>query len=256
MNWRLLSLAVAGMLLLSACGTDSAGESDDLTVAAASSLQAAFMEIGEAYEAETGQPVTFSFGSTGNLVAQIENGAPFDVFAAADETSIDLLIERGFVDPETRALYALGRIVLARNIASGVEVRELQDLLDPAISHVAIANPEHAPYGMAAQEALMHAGIWDAIQPKLVYGENIRQTLQFVQTGNAEAGIIALSIADVPEISYTLIDAGLHEPLLQAMAVVDSTSQPDAAAEFIAFVTGPKGGEILQRYGFTLPEQP
>src|SRR5690606_32755387 len=114
---------------------------------------------------------------------------------------------------------------LARNIASGVEVQELKDLLDPAISHVAIANPEHAPYGMAAQEALMHAGIWDAIQPKLVYGENIRQTLQFVQTGNAEAGIIALSIADVPEISYTLIDAGLHEPLLQAMAVVDSTSQ-------------------------------
>lgn len=255
--WRPIGLAVAALMIFTGCGdTGDAGDGVELTVAAASDLQIAFTEIGVLFEEETGHAVTFSFGSTGNLATQIENGAPFDVYAAANVAFVDDLIEKGFVDAESKALYGVGRIVLASSIASGMDAQELSALLDPAIRHVAIANPEHAPYGMAAREALISAEIWDDLQPKLVYGENIRQTLQFIQTGNAEAGIVALSIADVPEITWTMIDNSLHEPLLQAMGVVSNRPHSDVAREFVDFVTGPQGREVLEAYGFAPPDQP
>jgi len=246
------------LLVLSGCGGGNADGVDaiNLTVAAASDLQIAFTEIGEIFEEETGHSVTFSFGSTGNLTTQIENGAPFDVFAAANVAFVDRLIEGDFLDPETKRLYGIGRIVLANSVASGTGVRSLEDLLDPDITYVAIANPEHAPYGVAAKEALESAGLWDDLQPKLVYGENIRQALQFVETGNAEVGIIALSIAEVDSITYTLIDEDLHNPLLQAMGVVSASPHQDAAMEFVDFVTGPTGRDILEKYGFSPPESP
>lgn len=262
MNRNSYMLIVALILsgFISSCGAgepDAADETSvNLTVAAASDLQVAFTEIGALFEDQTEHSVTFSFGSSGNLATQIENGAPFDVYAAANVDFVDGLVEQGFVDGETQQLYGVGHIVLARNVASGLEVEELNDLLDPEIRHVAIANPEHAPYGMAAREALINAGIWDEIQPKLVYGENIRQTLQFVQTGNAEVGIIALSIAEVPEIAWTVIDESFHEPLLQAIGVVSDTPHPEAAEQFVDFVTGPEGREILATYGFSPPDQP
>ena len=228
----------------------------DLTVAAASDLQVAFTEIGEMFTAETGHAVTFSFGSTGNLTTQIENGAPFDVFAAANVAFVDRLIAGGFMDEETKQLYGVGRIVLANSVSAGTDAQQLEDLLDPEVTHVAIANPEHAPYGVAAKEALESAGLWDDLQPKLVYGENIRQALQFVESGNAEVGIVALSIAEVDTITWTLIDDSLHNPLLQAMGVVSASEHQDAAMEFVEFVTGPEGREILDQYGFAPPELP
>jgi molybdate transport system substrate-binding protein len=247
------------LLLLAACGGGPGAASElpvagePLLVAAASDLQDAFTEIGETFEAETGQPVTFTFGSTGNLTTQIESGAPYDILAAADVSFIDRLAEQGLIIPDTQQLSAQGRIVLVVNRESGLSAVELTDLTDPAITRIAIASPEHAPYGMAAEEALRRAGVWDDIQPKLVFGENVAQTLQFVQAGDAPAGIVALSIADVPEVTGTLIPAELHEPINHALAVMKRTAREDEARAFIDYVNSATGREIMKRYGFLLP---
>ncbi len=225
-----------------------------LTVAGAADLAFAFREIAQDFEKETGVKVVLSLGSTGMLARQIEKGAPFDIFFAANSKYIDELDRGGYVIPDTIEVYATGRVVLAVNRASGVVVKDLKDLLDPRIKKVAIANPAHAPYGVAAMEALKSAGVWDRIKGKLVYGENVRQTLQFIQTGNAGTGIVALSVADLPEISYTMIDARLHNPIKQAAAVVKTTGEEKRSREFLKYVLGPKGRPIMKKYGFVLPE--
>ncbi len=245
-------LALAGWRLLAAPSPQAATE--PLTVAAAASLRFAFTDIGQAFEEETGQPVVFSFSSTGNLAHQIENGAPVDVFAAANVAYVDDLRAEGLIIADSQQLYAQGRVVLAVNRASGVRAERLEDLLPPDVTRVALANPDHAPYGLAAKQALQSAGLWEALQPKLVYGETVHQAMQFVRTGNAEAGLIALSVADVPELSYTLVDADLHQPLNQSIAVVQGTPHEAAARRFIGFVNSPQGQTILQRYGFLPPK--
>lgn len=224
-----------------------------LVVYAASDLDMAFREIKPLFEKATGARVTLVMGSTGNLAKQIEHGAPADVFFAANESFVDDLRAAGAVIPQTRTLYAQGRIVLAVPKKSVIAVRELGDLLKPEVRRVAIANPAHAPYGRAAQEALERAGVWEKVKPKLVYGENIRHALQFVETGAVEAGIVALSIADAPGIAYAPIDPKLYAPLNQVAAVVTRSPHPDLGAAFIQFVTGAEGRPILKRYGFLLP---
>ena len=240
------------LFLLTACRGGTAAP-DPLLVAAASDLQFAFAEIGPLFEAETGRPVIFTFGSTGNLTTQIENGAPFDILAAANVAFVERLTAQGLTIPDTQQLYAQGRIVLVVNRQTGLQATELADLLNPAISRIAIANPAHAPYGLAAQEALQSAGVWTAVQGKLVFGENVSQTLQFVQTGDAPVGIVALSIANVPEVTGTLLPDDLHAPVNQALAVIKSTPREEAARAFIAFAGSPTGREIMKRYGFLLP---
>jgi molybdate transport system substrate-binding protein len=255
MKTRLLIFLFMAGGFISACSQTQANPTpvQPLLVAAASDLQFAFTEIGERFEVETGQPVTFTFGSTGTLTTQIENGAPFDILAAANVSFVDRLTEQGLTIPETQQLYAQGRIVLVVNRESGVQAISLDDLLDPAITRIAIANPDHAPYGQAAREALQSAGVWEAIQEKVVLGENVSQTLQFVQTGDAPVGIVARSIADVPEVTGSLLPANLHEPINQALAVIKTTSNETAARAFIEFVNSPTGREIMKRYGFLLP---
>lgn len=253
---RFFTVVLLSAIFLAGCSPASPAPTVapvELTVAAAADLQFAFTEIGELYEKETGNKVVFSFGSTGQLAQQIENGAPFDLFAAANISFVDDLAKKNLVVPDTVALYARGRIVLAVNRDSGVSAVTLEDLLSDKITHIAIANPEHAPYGVAAKEALTSAGVWDKIEDKIVYGENVRQTLQFVQTGDAQVGIVALSVANVPEITWTLIDDTLHNPLDQALAVVVSSSHQEEAKEFAAFINGEKGRPIMQKYGFVLP---
>ena len=258
------SLLIFLSLLLTACAAgqnrpakaapdNQAASVDPLLVAAAADLQFAFTDLGQKFTEQTGQEIEFSFGSTGNLTTQIENGAPFDILAAANIAFVDRLKEQNLIISDTQQLYAQGRIVLAVNREAGVQATELQDLLDPAIGRVAIANPEHAPYGQAAKEALQSAGLWEEIQPKLVLGENVRQTLQFVQTGDAPVGIVALSIAEVPEVTYTLLPADLHNPLNQSMAVINTTQNEAAARAFLEFVNGPEGRPIMKQYGFVLP---
>jgi molybdate transport system substrate-binding protein len=248
----LLALALA-LLGWRALGGPASRGDEPLTVAAAASLQFALAEIGRLFEEETGQAVVFSFGSSGNLARQIEHGAPLDVFASANAAYVEQLRAKGLIVAASQRVYAQGQVVLAVNRASGVQVERLEDLLGADVTYVALANPAHAPYGLAAQQALQSAGLWEALQPKLVYGENVRQAMQFVQTGNAEAGLVALSVADVPGLDYTLLEASLHQPLDHVIAVVQGTPRLEASERFIAFVRGPLGQRVLRRYGFQIP---
>ena len=246
-----LLLAASVLVMSAAC--DGGSGRPEVTVAAAADLQFAFQEIGALFEEQCGCKVTFIFGSSGNLATQIENGLPADVFASANIAYVDGLKEKGLILEDTQQLYAVGRIVLAVNKDSGVQVENLRDLLKPEVKKMAIANPEHAPYGVAAMQALQSEGIWEDLKPRLVYGENVRQALQYIQTGDAQAGIVALSVADVPEVSYTLIDDSLHQPLRQSLAVLRRTGEEQLARDFIAFVNGPQGRPIMKKYGFLLP---
>ncbi len=233
-------------------GTVRAGERK-LTIAAASDLAFALKEIAQEFERTTGRRVVISFGSTGNLTRQIENGAPFDLFFAANESYINQLREGNFIVPSTQQLYGQGRIVLAVNKREGVKIEKLDGLLDPAVKRVTIANPNHAPYGTAAKEALISAGVWEGVKQKLVYGENIRQTLQFIQTGDAPVGIVALSVANTDSIAYTAIDGSLHNPINQTVAVIRRSQLQEEALSFIELVKSPGGQQIMRRYGFLLP---
>jgi molybdate transport system substrate-binding protein len=224
-----------------------------LTVYGASDLTVAFREIAALFEKGTGTKVVLVLGSTGNLAKQIEHGAPADIFFAANASFVDDLQTKGAVIPETRQLYAQGRIVLAVPRDSKLPIQRLEDLRRPDVKRIAIANPEHAPYGRAAQEALQAAGVWDALKPRLVYGENIRHALQFIETGAVDAGIVALSVADTPAVRYVPIDPALHAPLNQIAAVVKRSARPELAIAFLQFVNGPEGRPIMKRYGFLLP---
>ena len=226
-----------------------------LTVAAAADLAVAFKEIGQNFEKATGNKVDFSFGSTGLLVQQIENGAPFDVLAAANVKFVDDLNAKGKIIADTKQLYARGRIGLATLKGNLYNVKDLNDLTVPEIKKIAIANPEHAPYGLAAKQALEKAGLWDKIKDKLVFGNNIQDTLNLVQTGNAEVGIIALSLAQRDDVHFSLIDGNLHAPLDQALAVIKGTPNEALARQFIQYVNGSDGRVIMKKYGFVLPSE-
>lgn len=234
---------------------DAASKAAEIRVGAASDLQFAFTEIGKKFEAETGTKVTFVFGSTGNLAKQLKEGAPFDVFAAANVAFVDDVVAAGACHGDTKALYGRGRIVLWSRKDATDPARALSDLTDARFKKIAIANPEHAPYGKAAKEALESAGLWETVQPKLVFGENVSQTLQFGQTGNAEAAIVALSLALADEKGgqHALIDESGHEPLDQALVVCKSGLDEAAGRKFTAYVTTPPAREIMNRFGFVLP---
>ena len=237
----------------STASTASPSAESELIVFAASDLQLALGELSSAY-ATAGHPKpAISVGSTGTLSQQIENGAPADVFFAADESYLVGLEQKGLVLTGTRQLYAIGRIVLVER-AGLAPVTRLQDLARSDLRRIAIANPDHAPYGRAARDALMRAGMWSVAQPRLVLGENVSQTFQFVATGNADAGIVALSLAiGAPGTRYTLVDAALHDPIAQSAGVLARTRQPAIARDFLAFVNGAAGRAIMKKYGFALP---
>jgi len=224
-----------------------------ITIAAAADLSFALKEIAQRFERERGVKVTLSFGSSGMLARQIENGAPMDVFFSANRGYIERLKERGLIINGSEALYAQGRLVLAVNRSSGIKLDKLEDLLNPSIKRIAIANPDHAPYGVAAKEALVNKGLWNRVKSRLVYGENIRQTLQFIQTGDAPVGIVALSVANVPDITYNMIDSSLYSPINQVVVIVKATRVEKEARDFILYVNGPKGRPIMKWYGFVLP---
>ncbi|MBL8613104.1 MAG: molybdate ABC transporter substrate-binding protein [Myxococcales bacterium] len=245
-----LALALAG----GACSRGERGASapKPLRVAAAADLGFAFKEMGAAYEKKTGQRVDFSFGSTGLLAKQIIEGAPFDVFAAANVSFVDDVVKSGRCREGTKARYAQGRIVVwAKD--PGQRPAALADLAQARYAKIGIANPEHAPYGRAAVEALTSVGAWEAVKPRAVYGENVQQTLVYAQSGNTDVSIVALSLAVVSKGAYTPIDPALHKPLDQALVVCDGGGQPEAGRGFAAFVGSPEGRAIMTRYGFLLP---
>ncbi len=235
-----------------------ASSSPQIYVAAASDLRGALEEIASQFERQQRVTVRLSFGSSGQLASQIEQGAPFDVFFSANEAFVQTLADRSLILKDTVLLYGIGRIVLWVGANSALDVtRGLGVLLDERVRFVAIANPAHAPYGQAAVEAFRAAGVYSRLQPKLVFGENISQTLQFVQTGNADAGIVALSLVVAPQVRetgrYWVIPAYLHRPIRQAAGVVAQSEQRQTARAFLAFVNSPAGRSTMHRHGFTLP---
>jgi molybdate transport system substrate-binding protein len=226
-------------------------------VAAASDLQFALPAVVQRFEAAGSHRVTLSFGSSGNFARQIQQGAPLDLFLSADEGFALRLADAGLTR-DAGALYALGRIALLLPAASAIRLDEkLEGLRQawPGVRQFAIANPEHAPYGRAAREALQSLGLWSLVQPRLVLGENISQATQYVRSGAAQAGITALSLAQAPPVAaqtrHLLLPAGLHEPLRQRMVLLKNAGP--AAQAFYAFLTAPEARAILARHGFALP---
>lgn len=254
--------SLAGVALLVTALSPACKKADEsrthepLKVAAASDLAFAFKDVGAAFEKATGTPVTFSFGSTGLLARQIAEGAPFDVFAAANISFADDVVKQGACFADSKALYGRGRVALWSRKGAPAPA-SLEDLRDPKYVKIAIANPEHAPYGKAAKQALIKAGVWDAIKDRVVYGENIQQTLQFAQSGNADVALVALSLALVTEGAYIAVDPALHEPLDQALVVCKGEGgkalHEPTARQFTAFVNSDAGRVIMKRYGFLLP---
>lgn len=240
------------MLLLFGC-TSPEIEHETLYVAAASDLHHALTEIGEAFTEETNIPVKFTFGSTGLLTQQIQEGAPFDLFLAAHESYIDRLIESKALLEDSKEYYAIGRLVLMGSSMHDGNRLDLDYLLDPLVKTIAIANPEHAPYGKAAQEALEAKGIWDEVEPKLVFAENIRQAYQYVESGNADVGIIALALMKETGFSYEVIDQNSHLPLMQALGIPAQNEKAEGSKEFAQFILSEHGRRILNDYGFDLP---
>lgn len=260
---RAIGLAGVATALLALTGCSQALTRADsppkvITVAAASDLRGAFNELAQQFEAQTGYQVRLLFGSSGQIAQQIENGAPYDVFASANVAFVERLVEQALIDRESVLEYARGRIVLATNKQSGVSAPDLVALADPRIRRVSIANPAHAPYGVAAREALINAGVWDLVQPKLVLAESVLNAAQYVQTGDAPVGVIALSIAVqmTDEVEFVLIDESMHTPLRQSMGVVSRSSNKQAARQFVQLVMSASGQAVLRRYGFEPPGAP
>jgi len=253
---------VAGLVLvLGACAwlMPASARGEDVVVAAASDLNFAFKELLIDYEHTTGRRVKLSLGSSGNFYAQIQNGAPFDLYFSADVRYPQKLEESGHAVPGTLYRYAVGRIVLWAPKGSAVDVRKgLEVLLDPAVRRIAIANPKHAPYGRAAVAAMEHFKVHDRVKDKLVLGENISQAAQFVESGASDVGLIALSLALAPAMqargTYWEIPADAHPPLEQGAVILKTAQSQQTAAKFLEFVKGPRGREIMKRYGFTLPK--
>ncbi len=244
---------------LLSCGRSPAGKeaSVTLTVSAAADLTPAFEQLGGLFEHETGIKVTFNFGSTGQLAQQIEQGAPVDLFAAANVSFVEELERKNLIIPETKALYAQGRITLWTRSDNPLRLERLEDLAGHEVRHIAIANPEHAPYGVAAREALQSAGVWELVSSRLVFGENVRQTLQYAETGNVDAAIVALSLSIHGKGRWVLISEKLHQPLNQALAVMRGTRHEAEARRFASFINSPQGRPVMRNYGFILPgEEP
>lgn len=230
----------------------------EVTIAAASDLTYAMNEIVATFEKETGCTARLSFGSSGNFLTQIENGAPFDVFFSADIAYPKKLESEGLAAPGSTFLYAVGKIVLWVRRDSPLDLKSgLAALRDPSVKKISIANPAHAPYGRAAEDALRKAGIYDAVKDRLVLGENISQAAQFIQSGNADAGIIALSLAVSPPMKndgrYEAIPETLYLPIEQGAVVTRAAHNPAGARMFLDYVQKPAAAAVLERFGFTLP---
>lgn len=261
MHWMpwlgLRALIVAATMALAAPAV--AGRSPPPVVAAASDLQHAIAALADAFERDTGQRVRVSLGSTGNFARQIRAGAPFELFMAADEAFVDALYRDGLVADPGR-LYAVGRLVLLASPDGRFDPDTGLAGLAEAVAggrvhRVAIANPEHAPYGQRAEAALAAAGVLETVRPRLVLGENVTQAAQFVFSGNAQAGLVALALVKGPDVQargpWVLLPETMHPPLRQRMVLLPGAS--DTARAFHDFIAGPQGRRILAGFGFEAP---
>ena len=234
------------------------GAAQEITVAAAADLQFALQDVAARFQKDTGKTVKLIFGSSGNFFAQIKNGAPFDLFFSADIDYPQKLEAAGLAEPATLYPYAAGKIVLWVSGDSKLDLsRGLKILLDPDIKKIAVANPEHAPYGRAAVAAMKREDIYDKVSGKLVLGENISQTASFVASGSADIGIVALSLVIASPMKekgrYAEISSDAYPPIKQAAVILKASHQKDAARQFIEFLKTPPLLELLRTYGFSVP---
>lgn len=251
MNLRKLSLiavAVVG-LILQRCAAQ------EITVAAAADLQFPMQDVAARFQKETGKTVKVIYGSSGNFFQQIQNGAPFDMFFSANLDYPKKLEAAGLTEPGSYYPYARGKIVIWAPKESKVDLSSgMQVLLNPAVKKIAIANPQHAPYGQAAVAAMQKENVYEKVKDKVVLGENISQTASFVVSGAADLGIVALSLALSPNMKdkgrYVEIPAGEYPPIEQACVILSSSKNKDTARQFLSFIRTPATGELLKIYGF------
>jgi molybdate transport system substrate-binding protein len=245
--------------MLSCVARESQEQGQEIRIAAAADLKFAMGELTESFEKRTATKASVTYGSSGNFFSQLQNGAPFDLFFSADIDYPKKLEASGLAEPGTLHPYAVGRIVIWMPAESKVDLPKLgwNALLDASVQRIAIANPEHAPYGRAAVAALQKAGIYDQVKAKLVYGENISQAAQFVQSGNAQAGIVAMSLAVSPGMKDGKrweIPADMHPAIEQGAIILKSARNKTAAQAFLDFVKSAESIAVLAKYGFALPE--
>ena len=236
----------------------SSAQAQTLRVAAAADLQFAMNDLGSQFEKKAGTKVAVTYGSSGNFRTQIENGAPFDVFFSADAQYPQELVAAGAADANSLFVYAVGHLVLWAPGAEKLDVAKkgFDVLKDPVVTRIAIANPEHAPYGRAAAAALQKAGLYEQVKAKLVYGENISQTAQFIQSGSAQVGVIALSLTFADSMKggdQWMIPAELYPTMQQDAVIVSKSSNKAMAQAFLNFVKSDEGRAILSKYGLTPP---
>jgi molybdate transport system substrate-binding protein len=231
-----------------------------INVAAAADLSNALQEVAANYEKKTGVAVKLSFGASGALTQQIQNGAPFDVFFSADMDYPRQLIAANQAEGATLYRYAVGKLVLwvPKDSRLDVEHRGVDVLLDPSVKKISIANPQHAPYGRAAAAALRHYGLYEKVADRLVLGENISQAAQFVESGNAQAGFVALAHAIASTMQgkgkYWVVPAEAYPPLDQGVVLISHSPHQSDAATFLEYVKSAEAAAVLQHYGFSLPD--
>ncbi len=234
---------------------------EQVQVAAAADLNYAMKDLAARFEQKTGNKVDLSFGASGNFYSQIQNGAPFDLFFSADLDYARKLAEAGKIESASVRTYAIGHLVLWVPNSSKLDLEKLKMnlLLDPSVQRIAIANPQHAPYGRAAMAALEHFGMKDKVASKLVLGENISQAAQFVQSGNTQAGLIALSLAMSPAMKsagkYWEVPQDAYPEIQQGVGILSSSKRKQAAQAFIDYISSPEGTAVLEQYGFRVPSR-
>lgn len=254
MTLRLGRWALCAVALLGACGTRRNPEPPTkITVAAAANLTNVFEEVGSAFKAKTGAEAVFNYGSTAQLAKQIENGAPFDLFAAADTEHVDSLVATRKLIGDSRAVYALGQLALWIPNGEKTGIRELKDLASQRVRFIAVAQPELAPYGKATIEAFTNAHLWENLKPKVVYANNISQAKQLAASGNADVALTAYSLVLHEKGIVVKVDPHLYHAIEQALAIVASSGRIEEAKLFRAFVLGPEGRTILAKSGYMLP---
>jgi molybdate transport system substrate-binding protein len=229
--------------------------SETLRVAAAADLAHAFAELGPAFSAQSSPPteLKLTLGATGLLSRQLIQGAPFDLFLAANVGYVEQVVKAGACDGASVATYARGRLVIWVKGTGGAQLTPTS-LADARFKHIAIANPEHAPYGKAARDALTRAGVWNSVSERMVYGENVQQTFELAQSGNADAAIVGLSLAiGTPKGSWAMVDEALYAPIDQALVVCNHGTNRAAARRLKAFIEAPTGRAILRNFGFLMP---
>lgn len=245
--------AALACLLAAVAAPPVLGGGDELLVATAANLATAFTEVGRAFEARTGVAVHLSLGATGALARQIEQGAPFDLFAAADTATVDALASRGDLDGASRRVFARGRLAAWAPPATGLRLAALAELRRPEVRRIVIANPATAPYGAAAREALTAAGLWDELAPRVVFADNVAAAKQVAATGNAEVAFVAVALLEPEDGPALPVDGNLHRPLDHAVAVVAASGRRALATRFVEFLGGPEAQAVLVRHGYTVP---